>query len=166
MNHVDLILEQWGRVRSDLDVTPMGLTGRLKRIARIIEREMESVFAAHGLTLSSFDVLATLLRSGEPYRLSPGQLIENSMVTSGTMTNRIDQLVKVGLVKRIKNPEDGRSVHIALTERGKRVIDRAIEDHVQNLHRLTSVLDDVAFTRLDQLLREYLDVLETQLAES
>ena len=161
MSHVNLILEQWGRVRPDLDVTPMGLTGRLKRIARIIEREMEPVFAKHGLNLASFDVLATLLRSGEPYRLSPGELIANSMVTSGTMTNRIDQLVKAELVERIKNPEDGRSVHIALTTRGKGVIDRAIEDHVQNLHRLTSGLDEPVFAELDRLLEQYLGELES-----
>lgn len=160
MNQVDRILEQWGRVRPDLDVTPMGLTGRLKRIARILEREMEPVFGAHGLNLASFDVLATLLRSGEPYRLSPGELIENSMVTSGTMTNRIDQLVKGGLVERVPNPDDGRSVLIALTKQGKRVIDRAIEDHVQNLHRLTSELSDSAFSRLDRSLGQYLEVLE------
>lgn len=160
MNQVDRILEQWGRVRPDLDVTPMGLTGRLKRIARILEREMEPVFGAHGLNLASFDVLATLLRSGEPYRLSPGELIENTMVTSGTMTNRIDQLVKGGLVERVPNPDDGRSVHIALTKQGKRVIDRAIEDHVRNLHRLTSGLSDNAFARLDRSLGQYLDLLE------
>ncbi|MEZ6165176.1 MAG: MarR family transcriptional regulator [Phycisphaerales bacterium] len=160
MNQVDRILEQWGRVRPDLDVTPMGLTGRLKRIARILEREMELVFAVHGLNLASFDVLATLLRSGEPFRLSPGELIENTMVTSGTMTNRIDQLVKGGLVERVPNPEDGRSVLIALTKQGRRVIDRAIEDHVQNLHRLTSGLSDSAFARLDRSLVQYLEVLE------
>tara|TARA_A100000171_G_scaffold48797_1_gene56783 strand:+ start:2417 stop:2908 length:492 start_codon:yes stop_codon:yes gene_type:complete len=160
MNHVDRILEQWGRVRPDLDVTPMGLTGRLKRISRILEREMESVFADHGLNLASFDVLATLLRSGEPFQLSPGELIANSMVTSGTMTNRIDQLVKGGLVERVPNPDDGRSVHIALTKKGKRVIDRAIEDHVENLHRLTGGLSENAFSKLDRLLDQYLDTLE------
>lgn len=160
MSHVDLILEQWGRVRPDLDVTPMGLTGRLKRIARIIEREMEPVFAKHGLNLASFDVLATLLRSGEPYRLSPGELIENTMVTSGTMTNRIDQLVKGGLVERVPNPDDGRSVGIALTKKGKRVIDHAIEDHVENLHRLTEPLSDSESERLDRLLDRYLGLLE------
>ncbi len=162
MNQVDRILEQWGRVRPDLDVTPMGMTGRLKRIARILDREMETAFAEHGLNLASFDVLATLLRSGEPFQLSPGELMENTMVTSGTMTNRIDQLVKGGLVERVPNPNDGRSVHIALTNNGKRVIDRAIEDHVQNLHRLTAGLDDSVFSRLDHLLGLYLGTLEDE----
>jgi len=161
MNQVDRILEQWGRVRPDLDVTPMGLTGRLKRIARILDREMEPVFAQHGLNLASFDVLATLLRSGEPFQLSPGELMKNTMVTSGTMTNRIDQLVKGGLVERVPNPDDGRSVHIALTNNGRRVIDRAIEDHVENLHRLTAGVDENAFAELDRLLGQYLAALET-----
>lgn len=161
MNQVDRILEQWGRVRPDLDVTPMGLTGRLKRIARILDREMEPVFAQHGLNLASFDVLATLLRSGEPFQLSPSELMENTMVTSGTMTNRIDQLVKGGLVERVPNPDDGRSVHIALTNNGRRVIDRAIEDHVENLHRLTAGVDENAFAELDRLLGQYLAALET-----
>ena len=161
MNQVDRILEQWGRVRPDLDVTPMGLTGRLKRIARILDREMEPVFAQHGLNLASFDVLATLLRSGEPFQLSPGELMKNTMVTSGTMTNRIDQLVKGGLVERVPNPDDGRSVHIALTKNGRRVIDRAIEDHVENLHRLTAGVDENAFAELDRLLGQYLAALET-----
>ena len=161
MNQVDRILEQWGRVRPDLDVTPMGMTGRLKRIARILDREMEPVFAQHGLNLASFDVLATLLRSGEPFQLSPGELMKNTMVTSGTMTNRIDQLVKGGLVERVPNPDDGRSVHIALTNNGRRVIDRAIEDHVQNLHRLTAGVDENAFAELDRLLGQYLAALET-----
>jgi len=161
MNQVDRILEQWGRVRPDLDVTPMGMTGRLKRIARILDREMEPVFAQHGLNLASFDVLATLLRSGEPFQLSPGELMKNTMVTSGTMTNRIDQLVKGGLVERVPNPDDGRSVHIALTNNGRRVIDRAIEDHVENLHRLTAGVDENAFAELDRLLGQYLAALET-----
>lgn len=161
MDHIDRILEQWGRVRPDLDVTPMGITGRLKRLARVLEREMEAVFAEHGLNMASFDVLATLLRSGEPHQLSPGALIENTMVTSGTMTNRIDQLVKSGFVDRVPNPSDGRSVHIALTKKGKRVIDRAIEDHVENLHRLTAGLKENEFARLDRLLEQYLRSLES-----
>ncbi len=160
MGHVDQILEQWGRERPDLDVTSMGLTGRLKRIARIIQGEMEPVFAAHGLNLASFDVLATLRRSGEPYALSPGDLMANTMVTSGTMTNRIDQLVKAGLVERIQNPNDGRSVLVGLTRQGRKVIDAAVADHVENLDRLTGGLSKSEFQRLNRLLDAYLSCLE------
>lgn len=162
MGHIGRILEQWRRERPDLDVTSMGLTGRLKRIARIIQGEMEPVFAAHGLNLASFDVLATLRRSGEPYALSPGDLIASTMVTSGTMTNRIDQLVKRGLVERSDNPEDGRSVLIRLTKPGFRLVDRAVSQHVANLDRLTAPLTESEFRRLDRLLERYLSALEQE----
>ena len=139
----------------------MGLTGRLKRIGRHLEREMEKVFAAHDLNLASFDVLATLRRSGAPYRLSPGDLMTNTMVTSGTMTHRVDQLVRAGHVERIGNPKDGRSVLIALTDRGLKVIDAAVTDHVANLARLTSGLTESEAKRLDRLLDRYLAALES-----
>lgn len=160
MSHVDTILEQWRRERPDLDVGPMGLIGCLKRIGRHLEREMAKTFGEHGLNLASFDVLATLRRAGPPHQLSPGDLMNNTMVTSGTMTHRVDQLVKSGFVERIKNPDDGRSVLIALSTQGYRIIDAAVTDHVANLERLTDGLSEGQFKRLDQLLRRYLEVLE------
>ncbi len=161
MSHVNTVLEQWRRERPDLEVGPMGLTGRLKRIGRHLEREMEKSFAAHDLNLASFDVLATLRRSGAPYRLSPGDLMANTMVTSGTMTHRVDQLVRAEHVERIRNPKDGRSVLIALTDRGLKVIDVAVTDHVANLARLTSGLTESEAKRLDRLLDRYLAALES-----
>ena len=80
MDHVDRTLEQWNRERPDLDVDPMGLIGRVKRLFHHLSQEMEKTFAEHGLNLASFDVLATLRRSGEPYRMSPGELIASTMV--------------------------------------------------------------------------------------
>lgn len=161
MSHVDAILEQWRHERPDLDVISMGLIGRFKRIGRILEQEMEVVFSRHGLNLPSFDVLATLRRAGPPHRLSPGDLMANTMVTSGTMTNRIDQLVKNGLVERIPNPDDGRSFLIALTKKGFKIIDAAVNDHVANLDRLTTGLSESEFKRLNRLLARYLDELES-----
>ena len=160
MSHVDTVLEQWRRERPDLNVGPMGLIGRIKRIGRHLEREMEKTFAEHGLNLAKFDVLATLRRSGLPYRLSPGDLITKTMVTSGTMTNRVDQLVRAGYVERFKNPDDGRSVMIALTKQGLKVIDAAMTDHVENLARLTSGLTENEAKRLDRALGRYLTTLE------
>jgi len=160
MSHVDIILEQWGRERPDLDVRSMGLTGRLKQIGKILGREMDDVFAEPGLSLPSFDVLATLLRSGPPYQVAPGDLIANTMVTSGTRTNRIDQLEKAGLVERLPNPEDGRGFLIALTTSGKKLIDKAVKDHVANLDRLTAGLSENEFNRLNRLLEKYLVALE------
>lgn len=161
MGHVDVILEQWKQQRPDLDLSAMGLTSRLSRIARHLNQAVERTFAEHGLNLANFDVLATLRRAGPPYRLSPAELIANTLVTSGTMTNRIDQLVKVGYVERIQNPDDGRSILVALTPLGLRKIDAAVSDHVANLQRLSGGLNDNEFKRLDRLLTRYLDILDS-----
>lgn len=162
MSRVDVILEQWKQQRPDLDLAPMGLTSRLSRIARHLSGALEQGFAKHGLNMASFDVLATLRRAGPPYRLSPGELIDNTLVTSGTMTNRIDQLVKAGLVERTENPDDGRSILVTLTPRGLKKINAAVTDHAANLRRLTRGLDDNAFKRLDRSLKRYLDQLEAE----
>lgn len=162
MSHIDTILEQWKRERPDLDVAPMGLTSRLARIARHLNRSLEQVFAEHGLNLANFDVLATLRRAGPPYQLSPGDLISNTMVTSGTMTNRIDQLVKAGYVERVQHPDDGRSVLVALTAKGLDKIDKAVTDHVTNLQHLTGGLSESEFKRLDRLLKRYLERIESE----
>jgi DNA-binding MarR family transcriptional regulator len=160
MDHVDRILAQWQRERPDLDTAPMGLLGRLGRLHAHLIRETETVLAAHGLSRASFDVMATLRRSGNPYRLSPGDLLAATMVTSGTMTNRIDQLEKQALVERIANPQDGRSVLIGLTDKGLSLIEDAVAAHVENQHRLTAVLDQADFKALDTLLAKYLAAFE------
>lgn len=160
MDHIDRILAQWNRERPDLDVAPMGLIARLKRIARHLSAEMDKTFATHGLNGASFDVLATLRRSGPPYALCPGELLATAMVTSGTMTNRIDQLEKAGLVARKSNPEDGRSLIISLTEKGLALVEAVVTDHVATQTRLTSLLSDDERTTLDRLLRTYLARLE------
>jgi DNA-binding MarR family transcriptional regulator len=160
MDHVDKILQQWQRERPDLDIAPMGLLGRLGRLHAHLMRETEAVLATHGLSRASFDVMATLRRSGPPYRLSPGDLLSATMVTSGTMTNRIDQLEKQHLVERIANPGDGRSVLIGLTDKGFSLIDKAVTAHVENQHRLTAMLDQGEFKALNTLLGEYLAAFE------
>ena len=156
MDHVDKILAQWHRERPDLDVGPMGLLGRLNRLSRLVSRETEKTFANYGLTASSFDVLATLRRSGPPYGLSPGDLLNTMMITSGTMTNRIDQLEKAGLVRRAQNPDDGRSVIISLTDKGFTLIEAAIADHVATQARLTATLSPQDRETLTGLLRAFL----------
>lgn len=156
MDHVDEILLQWQRERPDLDVGPMGLIGRLGRIVHYLTREMEKTFAAFGLTGASFDVLATLRRSGSPYSLSPGDLLATMMITSGTLTNRIDQLEKAGLVTRAQSPEDRRVVIIALTPTGLATIEAAVTAHVETQKRLVSVLSDEERALLDVQLRSFL----------
>lgn len=160
MDHVDRILEQWNRERPDLDVAPMGLLGRIARLRTHLAREVEQTLAAHGLNSATFDVLATLRRSGPPYALSPGDLLATTMVSSGTMTNRLDQLEKAGLVARTHNPEDRRSVIIALTEKGRVVVDEAVTAHVANQHRLVETLSSEERKQLDGLLRTFLGRFE------
>lgn len=157
---VDQILTQWSRERPDLDVSPMGLIGRLGRLRAHISRAHEAVFQRHGLNSASFDLLATLRRSGSPFRLSPSELLETMMITSGTMTNRIDQLEKQGLVERMPHPEDRRALLVALTEKGRAVIDAAVTDHVANQHRLIETLTAEDRTALDGLVRQFLTAFE------
>lgn len=162
MDRVDDIIAQWKCERPDLNVGPMELIGRIRRIAQHLSREMEKTFAAHGLTGASFDVLATLRRSGPPYSLSPGDLLATMMITSGTMTHRIDQLEKAGLVERTHNPDDGRGVIIALTRRGFALIDTAVTAHVKTQARLTAALSKKEQAALNALLRKYLAVFEAR----
>ncbi|WP_170383160.1 MarR family winged helix-turn-helix transcriptional regulator [Ruegeria atlantica] len=153
MDHVDRIVAQWNKARPDLDVGPMEVIGRLSRLTAKLRSEMEKTWKAYGLNAASFDVLATLRRSGKPDGLSPGELLDLTMVTSGTMTNRIDQLVKHGLVERVPNPEDKRGFLIRLTEPGFATIDQAVGDHVETQHRLLRGLAPAEAEGLNRLLK-------------
>lgn len=160
MDHVDRVLAQWRRERPDLDVAPMGLIGRLKRLSLGLTREMEKTWGRYGLNSASFDVLATLRRAGPPFSLTPSELIASTMVTSGTMTNRIDQLEKAGLVERTQSPDDRRSFRITLTDEGFRVIDAAVTEHVKTQAQLVSGLSDDERRQLDTLLKCFVAGLE------
>lgn len=156
MDHVDKILKQWHQERPDLDVAPMGTIGRVKRLNHTLMRAMEQTWAEYGLTDASFDVLATLRREGEPYALSPGDLMASTMVTSGTMTHRINQLEKAGLIERVKNPNDGRGFLISLSQRGFELIDAAVAAHVATQAQLVSGLTKAQQEQLDDLLKQFL----------
>lgn len=155
MFDLEEIKAQWAKQRPDLDTDPMELIWRINRLAFCLMDEMTATIARHDLTFPAFDVLATLLRSGPPHSLTPNQLLDTLMITSGTMTNRIDQLVKQGLVERSENPEDKRSCMITLTKKGLEVIDNAITDHVETQTRLVSVLSTQERTQLNELLKDY-----------
>jgi DNA-binding MarR family transcriptional regulator len=139
-DHVDLVLAQWARQRPDLDVSPMGVIGRLKRLSQLVDGELRRTFADHGLDRASFDVLATLRRSDPPHRLTPAQLMQASMVTSGAVSQRLDRLQAAGLVSRTPSPTDGRVVHVALTEAGRALVDETLPDHLATEQRLLAAL--------------------------
>lgn len=162
MDHVDQILAQWHQERPDLEVGSMGTIGRIQRLSRHLLREMEKTFAQFGLNRASFDVIATLRRLGPPYALSPGDLMAWTMVTSGTMTNRIDQLEKAGLVERIRNPQDGRGFLISLTPRGLEIAEKAVTAHVATQTRLVAGLTNTQRAQLDGLLRVFLASVESE----
>jgi DNA-binding MarR family transcriptional regulator len=149
---IDRIIAQWGRERPDLDVSPMRVFGALARANRLMEQRLDVVFAGHGLDSASFDVLATLLRSGAPYRLTAGQLQRAAMITSSAVAQRINRLQGRGLVARTPNPQDARSTDVTLTAQGHEVIAAAVPDHVFNEHRLLAGLTAAQRDQLAELL--------------
>ncbi len=156
MDAVDKIISQWEKERPDLDVSAMAPVGRLSVVAHHFSRQMGKVFTRHGLNSAGFDVLATLRRSPPPHALTAGELMESMMITSGTMTNRIDQLVKAGHVVRKSDASDARRILVKLTPKGKRLIDKAVTEHVVNQATLLESLDESERETLDHLLRKLL----------
>ncbi|MCO4757724.1 MAG: MarR family transcriptional regulator, partial [Oceanospirillaceae bacterium] len=138
-----------------------GTLGRLKRNAALLQRRLDLVFAEFGMTLWEFDVLATLRRSGAPYCLAPTELFSALMITSGTMTHRLKSLESSGLVERLANPDDARSKLVQLTGKGLELIDRTVEAHVDNIHRILSPLETIDLEALDQGLVAMLAMLES-----
>jgi DNA-binding MarR family transcriptional regulator len=160
MDEVDRIVAAWRRERPDLDVGPLEVLSRLTRLARYLDRARSAAFARHDLVTWEFDVLAALRRSGAPYQLSPGQLVGQTMVTSGTMTNRIDRLAGRGLVHRSPDPADGRGVVVRLDESGRKLADAALADLLRIESGLLAVLDPGEHQELSRLLRDLLNTLE------
>lgn len=141
MDRAERAARQWAHEYPDLETGPMVLLGRLGEAAQVIARDrLNPLFARFGLQPGEFDVLATLRRSGAPYALTPTALYEAAMISSGSMTNRIDRLEKVGLVERRPNPDDRRGTLVALTGQGKDLIERAVAAHIENQKEVVSTL--------------------------
>lgn len=153
---VDAILAQWQKERPDLDVSAMGIVGRIGRLTKHLDRSLQEVFSEFGLQAGEFDVLATLRCSGAPYQLTPTTLFNTLMISSGTMTHRIDRLEQADLVQRIPDPSDRRGTLIQLTDRGFTLIEKAVEAHVANMNHLLSGLEEAESKALAQLLRQLL----------
>jgi DNA-binding MarR family transcriptional regulator len=155
-DHVDEVRRQWSHERPDLDTGPIGIIARLGRAQAYIDPALDSVFAEHGLTRRSWDVLAALRRVGEPYRLTPTELYQALMRTSGAITHTLHQLEYAGLVERLLNPEDGRSLYVALTPRGVELTDTVAPLHLDNERRLLAGLTPDEQRTLADLLRKLL----------
>jgi len=156
-DEVDGLLAAWQRERPDLDVAPMAVLSRVSRLARHLDRARRAAFAAHGIEAHEFDVLAALRRAGPPYELSPGRLLRETLVGSGTMTNRLDRLQARGLVRRHPDPSDGRRVRVRLTAAGRRRLDSAVTDLI---HRERELLAGLPARERDRLARSLAAVLD------
>jgi DNA-binding MarR family transcriptional regulator len=155
---VDLILEQWAKQRPDVDMGPLAVIARISRASRLLERARKASFVESGIQAWEFDVLAALRRhDGGP--LSAGQLVESSMVSPSSMTNRIDRLESKGLVTRQLDPANRRSVQIELTLKGRTLVDEVMAAHAADEAKLISGLGQTNQLRLAALLRTLLITL-------
>jgi DNA-binding MarR family transcriptional regulator len=153
---IDRIVHQWKRERPDLDVSATHVLQRISRIYMLQSASFAAVFDRFGITFGEFEVLAALLRSGPPYRMSPGDLIGAVVLSSGAMTNRIDRVEALGLVERLPDLSDRRGTLVALTSAGERTVDAAVVEHLANEERLLSALSSTERRTLAHLLRTLL----------
>ncbi|MGV8883471.1 MAG: MarR family winged helix-turn-helix transcriptional regulator [Rhodoglobus sp.] len=153
-DEVDRIVDAWTHERPDLDFSPLQVLSRVGRLARHLERARRTAFAASDLELWEFDVLSALRRAGEPYQLSPKSLLQQTLVSSGTMTNRIDRLVTRTFVERRTDPNDGRGILVVMTESGRERVDAAISTLLQAESELLDRLPAADQERLSSLLRK------------
>ena len=154
MDEVDRIVAAWRHERPDLDVSPMEILSRVSRLARQLDLARKTSFSDYGIEGWAFDVLSALRRSGEPYQLSPSTLLQETLVTSGTMTNRIDRLVARGWVERRPDPGDRRGVLVQLTDSGRATVDSALADLLVKERAILSGLTPAGSRKLASLLRE------------
>jgi DNA-binding MarR family transcriptional regulator len=152
-DEVDRLVEAWGRERPDLDLGPMEVLSRVSRLSHHLDRARRQAFAEHEIENWEFDVLAALRRAGAPYELSPGRLLRETLVTSGTMTNRVDRLVARGFVTRLPDPHDRRGVLVRLTPTGRATVDGALAGLLAREHDLLAGLKPAEHARLAGLLR-------------
>ncbi|MET0839725.1 MAG: MarR family transcriptional regulator [Marmoricola sp.] len=152
-DEVDELVEAWHRERADLDLAPVEVFSRVGRLSRLLDKARREAFTAHRIETWEFDVLAALRRAGRPYQLTPGALVRQTMVTSGTMTNRVDRLVARGLVERSPDPRDRRGVLVALTTTGKRTVDGAFESLLASEQDLLADLSEQDHAQLAALLK-------------
>ncbi|MFJ3714049.1 MarR family winged helix-turn-helix transcriptional regulator [Streptomyces sp. NPDC090053] len=160
LDRVARIQADWRRERPDLDISPLGVIGRLHRLADHLTEELCLVYGRYGLSEGEFDVLCALRRAGEPYERAPGELAAHTMVTTGAMTKRIDRLERAGLVTRRRSDDDQRGRIVALTQPGRELIDQAFTDHMRNERRLLSLLTPAETKALEGLLATWISHVE------
>jgi DNA-binding MarR family transcriptional regulator len=158
-DRIDTLVAGWEQERPGIDTATMALVARLLAVAGEIGRRLDEFAAQHGLDRGQGDVLLTLLRSGSPYTLSPSRLADSLLVTSGTMTNRLDRLEERGLIERVPNPADRRGMDVKLTAAGRKLTAELVGKHVENERRMLAGLSARERGELDRLARKLLATL-------
>lgn len=161
-DRVDEIRAEWERARPDIDTSPVAVVARIGRAAKYLDSGMDAYFGNHGISRPSWDILATLRRSGPPFRLSPTELYQAVMRSSGAMTRRIDTLERAGWVAREPDPADRRGIIVKLTPEGLALVDALAQGHVENERRLLAPLDKTEQNILAELLRKLLLAFEEE----
>ncbi|MFC5370708.1 MarR family winged helix-turn-helix transcriptional regulator [Arcanobacterium bovis] len=156
-DEVDHIVAAWQGQRPDFDAQPLALFSRLLRLGRHLDRLRRATFADFGLETWEFEMLSALRRQGEPFQLTAGQLMQETLVSSGTITNRIDRMVDHGFVKRMSDPADKRVVYVVATERGIEAVDGAMEALLIVEHQL---LEGIAGSQRDEAVSVLRTILE------
>lgn len=158
---IQQLLEEWERERPDLDPSPVGIQGRIVRLSAHLLRRAEVYLGELDLSWEAFSLIVTLRRSGKPYELRPTDILRESLLTSGAVTNRIDRVEKMGLIERYPDPSDRRGYLVRLTPAGKRIADRAIQNHFSEMDRLLNALSTQERATLSKLLSKLLVAFES-----
>ncbi len=163
---LDRLLAEWRETRPDLDPTPLGAVGRVIVLAQHLERRVEAALAVHGLALGQFDILATLRRAGPKGGLTPSQLLDSVMLSSGGMTSRLDKLEAAGWIERGADPSDRRGVMVALTPKGRKLIDQATATRFAEAERSAPKLNATQRRQFEEVLRTWLNQLAVDAGNS
>lgn len=165
-DHVDFVVAQWAEAMPDVDASSMAIFGRMVRVQKHLERLRAEALARFGFKEGEFDVLATLRRSGDPFRLTPTDLYRSLLVTSGAMTNRLARLESAGMVERISDEQDRRSSQVALTAKGKALIEEAVGAHTEIQNAVLAPLSGKQRDVLAGLLKVLLGALPGEGSDS
>lgn len=161
MDAIDIIRRQWAEEFPDLNTLPMGILGRLIRLTKHLETHIAQWLKEHGLLMGEFDVLMTLRRSGAPYRMTPSDLLNSMMLTSGAMTNRLDKLEGKQFIIRQHSETDRRSVEVVLTDAGLEIINGVIDAYVQQQANLMDCFSQAQLVNIDSELSTWLNKFES-----
>lgn len=162
IDNVDIIQAQWKSELPEIDTLAMGVVGRISRVSNHIDHLLQENYSKFNLNGGEFDVLATLRRSGPPYQLIPTELYNALMITSGTITNRLDQLEKKEFVSRSPNPNDRRGTIVTLTKKGIELMDKAYPLHIENELQMINSLSESEKNTITILLRKMLLSFENE----